>query len=54
MEPDRWRRVEERYHSALAQEPERRRAFLAEVCEGDWDLRRLLDDLLARAARRIG
>jgi serine/threonine protein kinase len=48
MEPDRWRRVEELYHSALECEPEKRHAFLAEVCEGDIDLRRLLDDLLAQ------
>src|SRR5258708_30502864 len=50
MEPDRWRRVEELYRSALEQEPERRRAYLAEVWGGDEDLRRLLDDLLSQSA----
>src|SRR5262249_26153359 len=49
MERDRWKRVEELYHRALEREPERRRVFLAEVCEGDDDLRQLLDDLLAQS-----
>src|SRR5258707_3196746 len=49
MAPDLWRRVEELYHSTLEREPEQRRAFLAEVCEGDEDLRRLLDDLLSKS-----
>ena len=49
MDPDRWRRVEELYHSALEREPEQRRVYLAEVCDGDEALRRLLDDLLSQS-----
>ena len=48
MDPNRWRRVEELYHSALEREPERRSVFIAEACKDDEDLRRLLDDLLSQ------
>ena len=54
MEPDRWRHVEELYHSALALEPEQRRIFLTEVCAADDNLRRLLDDLLAQSKATNG
>jgi eukaryotic-like serine/threonine-protein kinase len=54
MDSDRWRRVEELYHSALGHEPEQRPAFLADVCEGDYDLRQLLDDLLAQSGATNG
>ncbi|HLJ16676.1 MAG TPA: protein kinase [Bryobacteraceae bacterium] len=54
MEPDRWRHVEELYHSARGYEPEQRCAFLAEVCQGDEDLRRLIDDLLSQSSATGG
>ena len=54
MDSDRWRRVEHLYHSALEQPPEQRGAFLAEVCKGDNDLRRLLDDLLTQSGASNG
>jgi Tol biopolymer transport system component/serine/threonine protein kinase len=54
MDSDRWRRVEELYHSALGHEPEQRPAFLADVCEDDYDLRQILDDLLAQSGATNG
>ena len=38
MEPERWRRVEQLYHSALKIPAERRGSFLEEQCQGDEDL----------------
>ena len=38
MDPERWRRVEFLYHSALELDPARRNAFLEEACAGDMDL----------------
>lgn len=49
MDPDRWIRLEHLYHSALEREPWKRRAFLVEVCEGDEDLCRVLDQLLSQS-----
>jgi hypothetical protein len=47
MMSDRWRRIEELYHSAVEREGEERTAFLNEVCAGDEVLRRELESLLA-------
>jgi serine/threonine-protein kinase len=41
-------RIDELYLSALEREPSRRSAFLAEACEGDEELRRELEALLAQ------
>ena len=38
MDPERWKRVEQLYHSAAELDPERREAFLADACEGDKEL----------------
>jgi serine/threonine protein kinase len=47
MDPERWRQVERLYHAALERESEQRPAFLAEACNGDQELYRELESLLA-------
>jgi eukaryotic-like serine/threonine-protein kinase len=47
MQPERWRRIEELFHSALKVEERRRVAFLEESCAGDQDLRIRVEALLA-------
>jgi serine/threonine protein kinase/formylglycine-generating enzyme required for sulfatase activity len=49
MDPNRWSRVEELYHSAAALSPEERPAFLERACEGDAELRQELESLLAHS-----
>src|SRR5712671_4478591 len=39
MNAERWRQIEELYHSAREREPGERSAFLAEACRGDEELR---------------
>ena len=46
MKPERWRRIEELYHSALERESSQRAAFLKEGCAGDEDLYREVQSLL--------
>src|SRR5690349_12164346 len=46
MKPDRWRKVDELFEAALEREPERRTAFLDEVCGGDKELRREVEKML--------
>src|SRR5262245_2761740 len=46
MKPERWRQIEQLYHSALERKPGERAAFLAETCPGDPDLRREVEELL--------
>jgi hypothetical protein len=48
MNAERWRQVDRLYHSALEREPDERAAFLAEACQGDEELRREVDELLAQ------
>jgi eukaryotic-like serine/threonine-protein kinase len=48
MNAQRWRQVEQLYHSALEREPGQRGAFLAEACLGDGELRREVESLLAQ------
>ena len=50
MEPERWRQVEQLYHAALKQGPGQRVAFLAKACQGDPELRREVESLLATDA----
>src|SRR5262245_66675098 len=52
--PGRWSRVEALYHSAQAQEPEERAAFLAAECGTDAELRREVESLLAQPASADG
>jgi eukaryotic-like serine/threonine-protein kinase len=54
MNPDRWQRIEELYHAALAREREGRAAFLANACQGDEELRREVESLLKRAVSASG
>jgi tetratricopeptide (TPR) repeat protein len=48
MTPERWRRVEEIYHAALARDSRDRALFLGDACEGDDALRRDVESLLAQ------
>lgn len=47
MESDRWRRIEQVYHSALVVEESRRSAFLDKTCEHDECLRQEVESLLS-------
>ena len=47
MRPERWRQIEQLYHAALETKPGERTAFLTEACNGDDDLRREVESLLA-------
>lgn len=47
MEPERWQRIENLYHAALAVEESQRRAFLQDSCSDDEALRREVESLLA-------
>src|SRR5438046_10574468 len=51
MTPARLQRVEEIFHAALDQEPDRVGAFLDAACEGDELLRRKVEALLASLQR---
>ena len=48
MDPNRWRKIEQLFYSALERESPARPAFLAEACNGDEELRQEVDSLLAR------
>src|SRR5882672_1294975 len=50
MTPERWRRVEELYHAALARDAHDRALFLGDACAGDDALRRDVESLLAQPA----
>lgn len=47
MTPERWRQVDELFHSALEREPNARADFLREACAGDEALRREIEKLIA-------
>src|SRR5215813_6337916 len=47
MAAERWQRVKEVFHEALAGAPEARQAFLDRACDGDTELRREVESLLA-------
>src|SRR5271170_2478473 len=49
MNPERWQQIERLYHSALEQDPARLDGFLAVACQGDRDLRREVESLLAQS-----
>jgi non-specific serine/threonine protein kinase len=46
MDPERWRRIEQVYHSALERGAAEREGFLIEACQGDANLRREVESLL--------
>lgn len=47
METERWRQIEDLFHSALDYEPVRRAAFLDSACAGDASLRQEIETLLS-------
>ena len=48
MTPDRWKQIEQIYHSALARELSQRAAFLKEARGGDEALRKEVESLLGQ------
>ena len=48
MTPKRWRQIEELYHAAQQYDEKERHAFLAQACQGDDELHRQVEALLAR------
>lgn len=48
MSPGRWSKLEELYHAARERDPAERSAFLAAACQGDDDLKRQIETLLAQ------
>jgi len=49
MKRERRRQIEQIYHAALEEEPLGRENFLAEACQGDAEMRREVDSLLAQS-----
>src|ERR1700694_218351 len=49
MEPERWRKIEQLYHSALERQVNGRAAFIEQACGGDEALRGEVESLLAEA-----
>jgi len=47
MNPERWQRIEQLYHSTLERVPDQRDSFLKEACAGDESLRVEVESLLA-------
>ena len=47
MQPERWQRIDQLFHSALELEPNRRAAFLAQECADDVSLRSEVESLIA-------
>ena len=47
MNPQRWAQIESLFHEAVKLEPEARAAWLEQTCEGDTELRREVEALLA-------
>ena len=45
MNLERWRKIEQLYHSALEQEPRQRGGFLADACPEDAELRQEVESL---------
>jgi serine/threonine protein kinase len=48
ISPERWQKIEQLYHTALEREPGGRSAFLDQACQGDVELRREVEALLAQ------
>ena len=51
MNQERWRRVEDLFHSASERSPEARQSFLDSACEGDADLRLQVEFFLSEEER---
>ena len=54
MAAERWRRIEEVCHAALAHDEPSRGAFLAEISAGDVSLRQEVESLLKQGASADG
>src|SRR6185436_18053094 len=54
MNSQRWQKVEELFHAALEKDPGARAAYLDEVCNGDSELRRDVESLVAATEPKIG
>lgn len=52
MNPERWMQIERLHRTALEYEPKDRANFIAEACEGDSELRREVESLLASSGMR--
>lgn len=50
MNPERWERLKQLFHSALEHKPDRQTEFLREACAGDESLQAEVESMLARAA----
>ena len=50
MQAERWNQIQELYHAAIAQPPDKRSEFLARACPADTDLRGEVLSLLAQSA----
>ena len=50
MQADRWKRIQELYEAAMAQQPEKRAEFLEQACPADAGLRGEVQSLLAQQA----
>src|SRR5215469_11706421 len=48
MTPERWKLVEKLFNAALEREKGQRGAFLLQACQGDEDVRREVESLLAQ------
>ena len=53
MRPEFWRQLEELFHTAMEQPPERRRAFVDEACGRDDELRRELELLISNDEQAV-
>ena len=51
MSPERWRRIEQLYHSALERSAEERAAYLTAECAGDQELQREWNELIKDGRR---
>ena len=49
MEAERWRKIQQVYHSAIEQEADSRAAFVATACAGDEEMRQEVESLLAHS-----
>ena len=47
MKSDRWQKIDEIFHAALRHKPDERKAFIDEACQGDEELRREIESLVA-------
>ncbi len=47
MKAEGWKKIDDVFHAVLEREPERRGAFIDEVCAGDATLRKEVESLIA-------